>query len=181
MNRKKRVPLQLKGSDEQYFRTREIQMRPEPEPAPAVPPPAPAKEKPAAAGKAEKPLRKPAPAKDGAGIVSRIVPLGRPLSARVQKLAGELGVPVDDLLYAARKKAMARFRARIRGRTRPQIAEPDKGGETVRIALKLSADEMGRLKEWFDPMDIGLAGKVISPLLAEALQSEVRAICDSAS
>lgn len=176
MTRRKRVPLQLKGSDEQYFRTREIQM------PPADDAPMSAPEGQGAGADAGPPEPAP-PHPDGseAEIVSRIVPLGPALTERIQALAGQAGVPVDDLLYAARKKAVARFRKRIAGKTKPAIPQVARGGETIRISLKLSAGEMARLKGWFDPFDIGLATKVVAPLLAEALQGEVTKICDSVS
>ena len=195
MTRRKRVPLQLKGSDEQYFRTREIQTKPEPEPeTPVVEPdtsPVAVEKSPEPAVSTPKPRKKPGPRKavakpeepvpEEAEIVSRIVHLGKPLSKRVQDLAEELGVSVDDLLYAARKKAMARFKAQIGGKSKPSIPEPVKGGETLRIALKISGEEMARLKGWYDPLDIGLATKVISPLLGEALRIEVKAMCDASN
>ena len=176
MTRRKRVPLQLKGSDEQYFRTREIQMPPEAE-APADAP------KGQGAGGDAKPPEPvlPESESDGAEIVSRIVPLGPALTKRVQALAEQVGFPVDDLLNAARKKAVARFRKRIGGKTKPTVPDVARGGETIRISLKLGAGEMARLKGWFDPFDIGLATKVVAPLLAEALQAEVTKICDSVS
>ena len=195
MTRRKRVPLQLKGSDEQYFRTREIQTKPEPEPeTPLIEPdmPSVAVEKaPEPIVSSPKPRKKPGPRKAAtkpeeptlqeAEIVSRIVHLGKPLSKRVQDLAEDLGVSVDDLLYAARKKAMARFKTQIGGKTKPSIPEPVKGGETLRIALKISGEEMARLKGWYDPLDIGLATKVISPLLGDALRVEVKAMCDASN
>lgn len=195
MTRRKRVPLQLKGSDEQYFRTREIQTKPEPEPDPPVvepdTSPVAVEKSPEPAVSTPKPRKKPGPRKavakpeepvpEEAEIVSRIVHLGKPLSKRVQDLAEELGVSVDDLLYAARKKAMARFKAQIGGKSKPSIPEPVKGGETLRIALKISGEEMARLKGWYDPLDIGLATKVISPLLGEALRIEVKAMCDASN
>ena len=195
MTRRKRVPLQLKGSDEQYFRTREIQTKPEPEPETPVietdTPPVAVETAPEPVVSPPKPRKKPGPRKavtkpeepalEEAEIVSRIVHLGKPLSKRVQDLAEDLGVSVDDLLYAARKKAMARFKAQIGGKSKPSIPEPVKGGETLRIALKISGEEMARLKGWYDPLDIGLATKVISPLLGEALRIEVKAMCDASN
>ncbi len=202
MTRKKRVPLQLKGSDEKYFRTREIQTRPAPEtppeatpetgpdprpqqaPKPQTPP------KPAARAKA-KPAKEPKPATPepvtatepdpgASDVVSRIVPLGRALSTRVQDLAAALDVPVDDLLYAARKRAVARVRAQLTAARKPDLPEVIKGGETIRIALKLSAPERARLTAWFDPLDLGLATKPLAPLLAGALRTEVALMCDAA-
>lgn len=174
MTRRKRVPLQLKGSDEKYFRTREIQTRPEPDPEPEPAPPA----KPKAQAR---PKAKPAPPPATEGeVVSRIVPLGRALSTQVQDLAERLGVPVDDLLYAARKKAVARLRGQLAGTRKPDLPQILKGGESIRIAVKLSPQEMAQLRTWFDPLDLGLATKPLAPLLAAALRAEVSAMCRAA-
>lgn len=184
---RKRVPIQLKGSDEQYFRTREILERPAPPPAEAKPVPE-ARPEPAARSRtAGQGTRSPATVSQddaepaGGEVVSRIVPLGRALSRRVQALAEETGVPVDDLLYAARKKAVARVRQTIAGRAKPAMAKVEKGGETIRISFKLTPEELGRLKAWFDPLDLGLATKAVAPLLAAALRAEVEAICGGVS
>ena len=202
MTRRKRVPLQLKGSDEQYFRTREIAStpptvtpaEPTPEPDPQVAPERevgataeptppisipktaiePVSSRPAAP--APPPVQQ--PDVDGEGeVVSRIVPLGRPLSVRVQALAEEVGVSVDDLLYAARKGAVQRLRARLAAPDRPDLPATVKGGETIRISFKLSATELARLAAWYDPLGLGLATKAVAPLLAQALRDEVAQIC----
>lgn len=184
MNGRKRVPIQLKGSDEQYFRTREIQARPEPvvarAPEPAAPPRAVTapETRPKTVGQGKR--SEPAPSGEGE-VVSRIVPLGPVLSERVRAVAGQTGMPVDDLLYAARKKAVARFRAAIAGPGKPKIPGPERGGETIRISFKLTAAELGRLRGWFDPLDLGVATRAVAPLLAEALRAEVAAICDGLS
>lgn len=202
MTQRKRVPIQLKGSDEQYFRTREIQARPEPQPEPPAAPVAAPKARPEAkpeASPAPKPaaVSKPKPKPEGQGrrkaapppeavepgegeVVSRIVPLGRALSKRVQALAEASGVAVDDLLYAARKKAVARFRRMIAGSDRPALPAAEKGGETIRISFKLTPAELGRLNAWFDPLGLGIATKQVAPLLAAALRAEVTAICAAA-
>lgn len=184
MTRRKRVPLQLKGSDEKYFRTREIQTRPEPEPD--TPPPARAEKappdpKPAAGQGGRKPKAPaPAPQTETGEVVSRIVPLGRTLSTKLQDLAIRLGVPVDDLLFAARKKAVARLRAQLAGSAKPELPQVIKGGESIRIAVKLTPEEMTRLAAWFDPLGLGLATKPLAPLLAGALRTEVSAMCKAA-
>lgn len=202
MNKRKRVPIQLKGSDEQYFRTREIQTRPVPvdpelaaetAPEPVVqeaPKVAPERaKKPTQAegqGAAKKTTRSVPPEEPAAleteegEVVSRIVPLGWPLSRRLQDVAEQTGVPVDDLLYAARKKAVARVRARIAATDKPEIPKVEKGGEKIRISFKLTAEELARLKAWFDPLDLGLGIKAVAPLLAEALKAEVEDICAAA-
>lgn len=200
MTQRKRVPIQLKGSDEQYFRTREIQARPEPPAAPVVAPKARPEAKPEASP-APKPAAvsklRPKPKAEGQGrrkaapppeavepgegeVVSRIVPLGRTLSKRVQALAEASGVAIDDLLYAARKKAVARFRRMIAGSDRPALPAAEKGGETIRISFKLTPAELGRLNAWFDPLGLGIATKQVAPLLAAALRAEVTAICAAA-
>lgn len=206
MTRRKRVPLQLKGSDEQYFRTREIAATPPPDPAPEpapepTPQPGPAHTEPAAPkadlapppGPAQEPAPtpivesvipsapNPAPEREGEGeVISRIVPLGRPLSVRLQTLAEDVGVPVDDLLYAARKGAVQRLRARLAASDRPDLPATAKGGETIRISFKLSAAELARLAAWYDPLGLGLATKSVAPLLAQALRDEVTQICAAA-
>lgn len=202
MTQRKRVPIQLKGSDEQYFRTREIQARPEPQREPPAAPVVAPKARPEAkpeASPAPKPaaLSKPKSKPEGQGrrkaapppeavepgegeVVSRIVPLGRALSKRVQALAEASGVAVDDLLYAARKKAVARFRRMIAGSDRPALPAAEKGGETIRISFKLTPAELGRLNAWFDPLGLGIATKQVAPLLAAALRAEVTAICAAA-
>lgn len=202
MTRRKRVPLQLKGSDEQYFRTREIAAtppavtpaEPTPEPDPQVAPerevgataeptppissPKPAIEPVSSRPAAPAPPPVQQPDGDGEGeVVSRIVPLGRPLSVRVQALAEEVGVSVDDLLYAARKGAVQRLRARLAAPDRPDLPATVKGGETIRISFKLSATELARLAAWYDPLGLGLATKAVAPLLAQALRDEVAQIC----
>ena len=193
MSRKKRIPLQLKGSDEQYFRTREIlspaEEAPTEEPDPPAAHPEPSQgtseNRQGRGARAEQLSSAPEPTPDNSPetgeVVSRIVPLGRPLSRRLQTLAEEVGVSVDDLLYAARKKAVKRFRARIAGPDKPDIPEVVKGGETIRISFKLTGEELTRLTTWFDPLDLGLATKMVAPLLAEALRAEIEAICSSAS
>ena len=199
MTRRKRVPLQLKGSDEQYFRTREIAATPAPDPEPkpdpvpnpapepeATPEPLPAAPPPPAPDATRTPIAEPvwapdpdlAPDPEGEGeVISRIVPLGRPLSIRVQALAEEVGVPVDDLLFAARKAAVQQLRAQLAGATRPELPAVVKGGETIRISFKLSAAELARLAAWYDPLGLGLATKSVAPLLARALRDEVARIC----
>lgn len=212
MTSRKRVPIRLTGSDEQYFRTREIQARPEgtPEPEPIAearpeaPPPVPAarpdltpdprmqakQPKPRISTAGQGPTRKPAvsafpsraprpdPEAEGEGeVISRIVPLGRTLSQRLQAVAAGAGVPVEDLLYAARKKAVTRLRAVLAGATKPEVPEAVKGGETIRISFKLTPEELGRLTQWFDPLGLGIATRPVAPLLAAALRAEVTAIC----
>jgi hypothetical protein len=113
-------------------------------------------------------------------VISRIVPLGRPLSVRLQTLAEDVGVPVDDLLYAARKGAVQRLRARLAASDRPDLPATAKGGETIRISFKLSAAELARLAAWYDPLGLGLATKSVAPLLAQALRDEVTQICAAA-
>ena len=205
MTRRKRVPLQLKGSDEQYFRTREIaatppaEAPPEPaadpapqaipeqearaaaEPMPPISTPSPIAEpvSPRPAAPEPTPVQKPEAEGEGE-VVSRIVPLGRPLSIRVQALAEEVGVSVDDLLYAARKGAVQRLRARLAAPGRTELPATIKGGETIRISFKLSATELARLAAWYDPLGLGLATKAVAPLLAQALRDEVAQICAAA-
>lgn len=180
MSPRKRRPLELKGTDEQYFRTREIQGAPADAPVPVPETPKAPKPAPVKQSKAVKPKPAPQPEVE-AEVVSRIVPLGKKLSRRVQELAEDVGVPVDDLLYAARKKAVTRVRGKLAAAKKPTLADVDKGGETIRIALKLSEVEMAKLVAWFDPLNLGIATKAIAPLLAEALRAEVKAICDSAA
>ncbi|MEC7256508.1 MAG: hypothetical protein VXW58_01690 [Pseudomonadota bacterium] len=202
MTRRKRVPLQLKGSDEQYFRTREIaatppaEAAPEPaadpapqtipqqeasaavEPMPSVSTPKPIAEPVSSRPAAPEPTPVQNPEAEGEGeVISRIVPLGRPLSIRVQALAEEVGVSVDDLLYAARKGAVQRLRTRLAAPERPELPATIKGGETIRISFKLSATELARLAAWYDPLGLGLATKAVAPLLAQALRDEVAQIC----
>lgn len=194
MTRRKRVPLQLKGSDEKYFRTREIQTRPDPDPEPETPPKAetPAKPNPkppagqgARKAKPRKQSLKSTPPRSKSGpesgeVVSRIVPLGRALSTELQDLAERLGVPVDDLLHAARKRAVARVRGQLAGAAKPELPEVIKGGETIRIAFKLTPEELASLNGWFDPLGLGLTTKPLAPLLAGALRAEVSAMCRAA-
>ncbi len=197
MVKRKRIPLQLKGTDEQYFRTKEIIGKPPEDetdaPAKAETPMSPAKEdsapvqetalKTAPAKPRQKKAAppKPVPEVEGKGeIVSRIIHLGIPLTKRLHDTAEKFGVPIDDLLYAARKKTIAHFRAKISTSKKPVVQEFEKGGESMRVAVSLSAEEMSRLRDWYDPLDIGLATKVVSPLMTAAFRAEVKAICDAA-
>ena len=113
-------------------------------------------------------------------IVSRIVHLGRPLSKRLHSTAEKFGVSVDDLLYAARKRAISNFRTKLVSRKKPVIPQFDKGGETLRIAVSLSEQEVTQLKAWFDPLHLGLGIKMVSPLMTESFRAEVSKICDAA-
>ena len=112
------------------------------------------------------------PSAEAGEVISRIVPLGRPLSTQIQELAARLGVPVDDLLFAARKKAVARVRAQLAGARKPDPAQVIKGGESIRIAFKLTPQELARLQGWFDPLELGLATKPLAALLAAALRAD---------
>lgn len=189
MVKRKRIPLNLKGTDETYFRTREmsgqgervetdhVQEPPRKEPKAIVKPETKARVK-----------RRAAPEKQSAiepefksEIVSRIIHLGIPLSKRIQQTAEDFGVPVDDLLFAARKKAIVNFRCVLNLSKKPAIENFDKGGETLRIAVSLSSGEQQKLKTWFDPLDIGLSTKMVSPLLTQALREEVKRICDASN
>lgn len=196
MVKRKRVPLELKGTDEQYFRTKEIIGQPQPD-APSgqkqgrgdeaeVPPAAPDNATPEPVKRVKAAHKKPSPKTSPeqedmkAQIVSRIIHLGVPLTKRLHLTAEKFGVPVDDLLYAARKKTIAHFRRRISLTKKPVIEEFDKGGETLRVAVSLSSQEMTRLRNWYDPLDLGLATKVVSPLMTAAFRAEVKVICDAA-
>lgn len=201
MVKRKRVPLQLKGTDEQYFRTKEITGQPGPseegravEPDQSVPAEAPSKPEPEKKREPVKrtPSPKPAHKKPSVKvepdedtskgeIVSRIIHLGIPLTKRLHDTAEKFGVPIDDLLYAARKKTIANFRRRISVTKKPVVDEFEKGGETLRVAVSLSQEEMDRLRKWYDPLDIGLATKVVSPLMTASFRAEVKAICDGAA
>jgi hypothetical protein len=200
MVKRKRVPLQLKGTDEQYFRTKEIIGKPDPvEEGRAVESEQPVEKQTlvkAEPAKKPEPVKRAAPAKPArpkprekteqdedpskGEIVSRIIHLGVPLTKRLHDTAEKFGVPIDDLLYAARKKTIANFRRRIAVTKKPTVDEFEKGGETLRVAVSLSQDEMDRLRNWYDPLDIGLATKVVSPLMTASFRAEVKVICDGA-
>ena len=200
MVKRKRVPLQLKGTDEQYFRTKEITGQPEDvekgresvaerpvetvepvKPEPTVKAPPVKRSSPAKTPKKKPSFKVEADEETSKGeVVSRIIHLGVPLTKRLHDTAEKFGVPVDDLLYAARKKTITNFRHRIGTTKKPIVPEFEKGGETLRVAVSLSLEEMGRLRGWYDPLDIGLATKVVSPLMTASLRAEVKAICDAA-
>lgn len=204
MTGRRRVPLDLKGTDEQYFRTREIRGDPEagPDgtgsaanegtaagqgaatPRDAVPGPV-GGTMPDAAGDGPAPGSAADPGRDDrqppskAVVLSRIVPVGPVLWERLAALSALSGVTVDDLLRAARKRTVARFRRRIAGPDRPPDVAPAKGGLRLRIALTLAPDELARLADWYDPpgLDLGLGQQAVAPLLAQALQDEIAEIC----
>jgi hypothetical protein len=200
MVKRKRVPLQLKGTDEQYFRTKEITGQPEDvekgresvaerpvetvepvKPEPTVKAPPVNRSSPAKTPKKKLSVKVEADEETSKGeVVSRIIHLGVPLTKRLHDTAEKFGVPVDDLLYAARKKTITNFRHRIGTTKKPIVPEFEKGGETLRVAVSLSLEEMDRLRGWYDPLDIGLATKVVSPLMTASLRAEVKAICDAA-
>jgi hypothetical protein len=195
MVKRKRVALNLTGTDEQYFRTKEISGQAVPnEPDNTKQTKAVSKRQdPKVEKTANVPVHskqlKTSPKKVGpkdpdeqpkGEIISRIIHLGRPLSKRIQDTAEKFGVPVDDLLFAARKKAITNFREKLSARKRPVIDAFDKGGETIRIAVSLSPSELSQLEAWFDPLSLGLGTKMVSPLLTKALRSEVIRICDAA-
>lgn len=206
MVKRKRIPLQLKGTDEQYFRTKEIVGKPDEPleqpvmessteivnaaaseakvtPTPQKPDKGVAEPKvptPQVTPRKKKPTQPTPATEEKAEIVSRIIHLGVPLSKRLQATAEKFGVPVDDLLYAARKKTVTHFRQKISASKKPEVPEFEKGGETLRVAVSLSAEELVKLKGWYDPLDIGLATKVVSPLMTAAFRAEVKTICDAA-
>ncbi|MDN5787460.1 hypothetical protein [Pseudorhodobacter sp.] len=117
---------------------------------------------------------------NGAAIrISIQINLGENVSTRATEVAAKYALAVEDIIKAARLRAIKHFKLLIETGGSLGALAIEEGGLATRVATRFTGDLAAKISAQFDPLDLGFAASRLKPVITSLVQQQLREICDA--